>query len=164
MTGSTHWQRRIATPLGDLVAVTDGQALTGLDFDRPGATHTDAPPAAAALLAATAAQVAAYFEGQRRSFDLPLAPHGTPFQRRVWDALLAVPYGRTASYADIARTIGQPAAVRAVGAANGRNPIAIVIPCHRVIGADGTLTGYAGGLARKRALLALEAQQAFTLA
>ena len=164
MMGRTQWQRRIASPLGDLLAVTDGHALIGLDFDRPGTTDDGLPEPAAALLDATAAQVAAYFAGLRRRFDLPLGPQGTPFQRRVWDALLEVRFGCTASYADIARRIGQPAAVRAVGAANGRNPVAIVIPCHRVIGADGTLTGYAGGLARKQALLALEARHAFALA
>ncbi|HVJ94578.1 MAG TPA: methylated-DNA--[protein]-cysteine S-methyltransferase, partial [Labilithrix sp.] len=102
----------------------------------------------------------AYFAGQRTSFDLELAPRGTPFQRDVWRALLSVPYGRTTTYSAIARSIGRPLAVRAVGAANGRNPLAIVVPCHRVIGNDGSLTGYAGGLDNKRFLLELEARRA----
>lgn len=155
--------RTLPSPLGPLVARTDGRALTALDFDGAPPGGVPLSPEASALLERVAEAVEAYFAGTLRAFDLPLAPRGTPFQRRVWDALRAIPYGRTASYADIARRIGQPKAVRAVGAANGRNPIAIVIPCHRVIGADGTLTGYAGGLARKEALLALEARQAFAL-
>jgi methylated-DNA-[protein]-cysteine S-methyltransferase len=103
-------------------------------------------------------QLDAYFAGERRAFALKLAPRGTEFQQRVWQALSAIPYGETTTYAAIARTIGQPNAVRAVGAANGRNPISIVVPCHRVIGQDGTLTGYAGGLPSKQRLLALEAR------
>jgi methylated-DNA-[protein]-cysteine S-methyltransferase len=160
---NARWQRTIASPLGPLTAMTDGAALTVLDFDRDGVDSADVPAAAAALLERAAAQVGEYFAGARMTFDLPLAPAGTPFQQAVWRALLAIPYGATASYVDVARRLGQPAAVRAVGAANGRNPIAIVIPCHRVIGADGSLTGYAGGLARKQALLALEARVAFAL-
>ena len=101
-------------------------------------------------------QLDEYFDGKRQSFSLNLAPQGTPFQRKVWDALLQIPYGVTRSYQDIARVIGNPKAVRAVGGSNARNPIAIVIPCHRVIGATGKLTGYAGGLKYKRALLELE--------
>jgi methylated-DNA-[protein]-cysteine S-methyltransferase len=97
-----------------------------------------------------------YLAGTRRSFDLPLAPRGTPFQRAVWEALTAIPYGTTATYAQLATAVGRPAAVRAVGQANGRNPIAVVVPCHRVVGADGSLTGYAGGTDRKAALLDLE--------
>jgi methylated-DNA-[protein]-cysteine S-methyltransferase len=106
------------------------------------------------------AQLAEYFAGRRRDFDLPLAPAGTPFQQRVWQALRAIPYGRTESYGALAARLGQPGAGRAVGLANGQNPIAIVIPCHRVIGAGGALTGYGGGLERKRWLLALEASAA----
>jgi methylated-DNA-[protein]-cysteine S-methyltransferase len=158
-----QWQRFIPSPLGALCAVTDGHALVALDFDRGGSDSADVPATAARLLDRVAGQLAEYFAGARTTFDIPLAPHGTPFQQAVWQALLAIAYGRSASYGDVARAIGQPTAVRAVGAANGRNPIAIVVPCHRVIGADGTLTGYAGGLARKRALLALEAQYAFAL-
>jgi len=104
-------------------------------------------------------QLAEYFAGARRAFALPLAPAGTEFERRVWQALGAIPYGETRSYAEIAQAIGHPAACRAVGRANGRNPIAIVIPCHRVIGSDGSLTGYSGGLDLKRFLLDLEGGQ-----
>ena len=108
------------------------------------------------MLADAARQLADYFAGTRRAFDLPLAPRGTGFQQVVWRALLAIPYGETCSYGELARAIGRPAASRAVGAANGRNPIAIVIPCHRVIGADGSMTGYGGGLPTKKWLLAHE--------
>lgn len=101
-------------------------------------------------------QLGEYFAGTRRVFSLPLAMRGTPFQTAVWEALLTIPFGETRSYGDIARQIGQPRAVRAVGAANGRNPVSIVAPCHRVIGGSGTLTGFAGGLATKAALLRLE--------
>ena len=99
----------------------------------------------------------AYFAGELERFELPLSPTGTDFQRRVWDAVAAIPYGATTTYSEIATAVGRPSACRAVGAANGRNPLAIVIPCHRVVGAAGALTGYGGGLARKRALLDLEA-------
>lgn len=108
------------------------------------------------VLNATADQLAQYFARQRTSFDLPLEPLGTAFQRRVWTALAAIPYGVTRSYADLARAIDNPAACRAVGAANGRNPISIVVPCHRVIGASGSLTGFGGGLNAKRVLLDIE--------
>ena len=101
-------------------------------------------------------QLEEYFAGERRRFDLPLDLRGTDFQQRCWQALLKIPYGETRSYADIARAIGQPSAVRAVGLANGQNPVAIVVPCHRVIGSDGSLTGYGGGLEIKRKLLELE--------
>ena len=101
-------------------------------------------------------QLDGYFAGRRQRFDLPLAPSGTAFQRKVLAALQAIPYGETRSYKEVAAAIGKPRAVRAVGAANGRNPIPIIIPCHRVIGSDGSLTGFGGGLAAKRALLALE--------
>jgi methylated-DNA-[protein]-cysteine S-methyltransferase len=110
------------------------------------------------LLLDAADQLRAYFAGGLREFDLPLAPHGTAFQRRVWAAVLAIPYGRTASYTEIAVEVCSPAARRAVGAANGRNPLPVIVPCHRVIGATGGLTGYGGGLDRKRALLDLEAR------
>jgi methylated-DNA-[protein]-cysteine S-methyltransferase len=116
----------------------------------PGWIETAAPFAEAAR------QLDAYFAGTLRQFDLPLAPAGTPFQRRVWQGLREIPYGETVSYGELARRIGRPSAVRAVGAANGQNPLAIVIPCHRVIGSDGRLVGYGGGLAAKSALLALE--------
>jgi len=109
-----------------------------------------------AALAEPRAQLDAYFAGELTEFSLPLRPQGTDFQRTVWDALLEIPYGHTESYGALAARIGAPGAARAVGLANGRNPIAVIIPCHRVIGADGSLTGYGGGLPRKRLLLALE--------
>ena len=107
-------------------------------------------------------QLNEYFVGDRRSFDVPVAPEGEEFQRRVWDLLLSIPYGQTRTYGDLARALGQPGMAQAVGGANARNPISIVIPCHRVVGASGALTGYAGGLAAKRFLLALEAPSAET--
>lgn len=113
-------------------------------------------PAGRRWLASLEAQLGEYFSGARRAFDLPLAPEGTDFQKTVWRQLSEIPYGTTLSYAAQAAAIGSPKAVRAVAAANARNPIAIVVPCHRVVGSDGSLTGYAGGLARKRALLDLE--------
>jgi methylated-DNA-[protein]-cysteine S-methyltransferase len=117
----------------------------------------DRAPAGDPVLARARAQLAEYFAGARTAFELPLRLEGTPFQRAVWAALLEIPFGETRSYSAIARALGRPTAVRAVGAANGRNPLAIIVPCHRVIGAGGALTGYAGGLARKRWLLAHEA-------
>lgn len=114
---------------------------------------------APAKLAFARVQLEEYFDGRRQAFDLPLAPQGTPFQVRVWQALQAIPFGETCSYLQLARALGQPGAMRAVGAANGRNPIPIVIPCHRVIGSDGALVGFGGGLAVKSALLALETRQ-----
>jgi methylated-DNA-[protein]-cysteine S-methyltransferase len=105
---------------------------------------------------AAADQLDAYFAGERTTFDLPLAPRGSDFQQRVWAALLGIPYGATESYGDLAQRIGSPSAARAVGLANGKNPIGIVIPCHRVVGSNGSLTGYGGGLDRKRQLLDLE--------
>jgi methylated-DNA-[protein]-cysteine S-methyltransferase len=110
------------------------------------------------VLARARAQLAEYFDGRRTRFDLPLAPRGTDFQQAVWRALLAVPFGNTSTYGEIAAAIRRPSAVRAVGAAVGANPIGIVVPCHRIIGRDGTLTGYAGGLHRKAKLLALESR------
>ncbi|HTQ56643.1 MAG TPA: methylated-DNA--[protein]-cysteine S-methyltransferase [Bryobacteraceae bacterium] len=112
------------------------------------------------LLRRAVAELRAYFAGELREFDLPLDMQGTPFQKRAWDELLRIPYGETRSYGEIARAIGAPKAVRAVGAANGRNPVPIVVPCHRVIGAGGALTGFGGGLPMKRFLLDLEARHA----
>jgi methylated-DNA-[protein]-cysteine S-methyltransferase len=133
--------------------------------DGSGAGEAAGPDTARATAAATAldtaaAQLREYFAGERTAFDLPLRPLGNAFEQRVWDELLRIPYGETASYGEIARRIGYPDAARAVGRANARNPIPIVVPCHRVIGSDGSLTGYGGGLERKRALLALEAETA----
>jgi methylated-DNA-[protein]-cysteine S-methyltransferase len=150
--------RRIETPLGVVTAVADDDWLTALHlpgdaFALPGDAVEGGPTVDRA-----AVQLAEWFAGEREHFDLPLAPAGTTFQRRVWAALVAVPYGETATYGDIAAAIGQPTATRAVGAANGRNPIPLIIPCHRVIGSDGSLTGYSGGggIETKRHLLDLE--------
>nr|WP_314482780.1 methylated-DNA--[protein]-cysteine S-methyltransferase [uncultured Pseudomonas sp.] len=115
------------------------------------------------VLVETARQLSEYFAGHRQRFELAVAFSGTAFQRQVWDALLSIPFGETRSYGQIARQIGNPSAVRAVGAANGRNPISIIAPCHRVIGAGGGLTGFAGGLAAKQFLLALEGRQTLPL-
>ncbi len=146
------------SPCGELLLVSDGQALVAVWFPPhpqlpSGAVRADELP----LLVEARHQFAAYFTGELHDFDLPLAPAGTPFQQEVWAALRAIPYAETTSYGALARSVGRPLAARAVGAANGRNPLAIVVPCHRVIGGDGTLTGYAGGHARKRLLLDLEA-------
>lgn len=156
----------VDSPVGPLTLVGDGDAVVGLYFEGPGPL----PVAARAgtrddtALPALREQLAAYFAGDLTEFDVPLAPTGTPFQLRVWLALRAVPYGGTCTYGDIAAAVGRPTAVRAVGAANGRNPISIVVPCHRVVGAAGALTGYGGGLARKRALLDLESGSALPYA
>jgi methylated-DNA-[protein]-cysteine S-methyltransferase len=150
----------IDSPLGELLLACDGDALTAVHMDgSPGRGWRRDP---ASLREATR-QLRAYFGGELREFELPLAPHGTGFQQEVWAALRQVPYGSTISYAELAAAVGRPGAARAVGAANGRNPIAVVIPCHRVIGASGALTGYGGGLARKRLLLDLEAGQGTAL-
>jgi len=157
----SRYRASLDTPLGAMRALFDGPSLVALAFDESPVPATgDVPRAVAPSLAALRNALDAYFAGRASLFDVPLAPEGTPFQRAVWQALLEIPFGATASYAEIARRIGRPKAVRAVGAANARNPIAIIVPCHRVIGTDGSLTGYAGGLERKRALLALEAQGA----
>jgi methylated-DNA-[protein]-cysteine S-methyltransferase len=148
------------SPLGPLTLVSDGTALTAIHFDAHG-TPGDAPGAARdEVLSAARAQLGEYLAGDRRDFELPLRPAGTPFQREVWAALLEIPYGETIGYGALAARLGRPAAARAVGLANGRNPLAVVVPCHRVIGAAGALTGYGGGLERKRFLLELEARVA----
>jgi methylated-DNA-[protein]-cysteine S-methyltransferase len=147
------------SPIGELLAVGDGQALHGL-YMQEGRTaiavRADWVPADEPF-PEVRAQLADYFDGRRTAFDLPLALQGTPFQLQVWRALQDIPYGETISYGEQARRIGRPADPRAVGQANGRNPIAVIVPCHRVIGADGSLTGYGGGVERKRHLLELEA-------
>ncbi|GAA4908861.1 methylated-DNA--[protein]-cysteine S-methyltransferase [Streptomonospora salina] len=151
----------VPSPLGELLLISDGAALTGLYMnpheqlpsDGQGGREWRREPAA---LRETAEQLAAYFAGELREFSLPLAPRGTEFQRTVWRALTTVPHGRTATYGGIARSIGRPNASRAVGMANNRNPISIVVPCHRVIGADGAMVGYGGGVSRKESLLGLE--------
>ncbi len=151
---------RIETPLGTVRVVARGDAIAGVWFDGqkydvvPGAAWRESP--GDPLLREAARQLREYFAGRRARFDLALAPQGTAFQQSVWRAIAKVPAGRTASYGDLARRIGRPSAVRAVGAAVGRNPLSVVVPCHRIVGSDGSLTGYAGALGRKRALLALE--------
>jgi methylated-DNA-[protein]-cysteine S-methyltransferase len=147
------------SPIGELLAVGDGQALHGL-YMQEGRTAISVRRGwelADEAFAEVRAQLAEYFAGERSVFDLPLEMTGSPFQRRVWRALQDIPYGKTTSYGEIARRIGPQADPRAVGQANGSNPIAVIVPCHRVIGADGSLTGYGGGLERKRLLLELEA-------
>jgi methylated-DNA-[protein]-cysteine S-methyltransferase len=148
----------VESPIGELLLLGDGRAVTHL---RMGAGEREAPAGARhdpAAFAEAEAQLRAYFAGELTEFELPLAPTGTDFQLRVWAALRAIPYGQTASYGEIAEAVGKPEAFRAVGATNGRNPIAVIVPCHRVIGADGTLVGFGGGLPRKRRLLELEAE------
>lgn len=152
----------VDSPIEELTLVSDGSALTGVYMavhrhtDRTGwgtpVPLRDAPE----VLRLAADQLSAYFAGGRTDFDLPLAPRGTGFQRLVWAQLLAIPYGETRSYGSLAARLGNPGASRAVGLANGRNPLSIVVPCHRVVGSAGQLTGYGGGIERKRALLALE--------
>lgn len=144
------------SPLGALTLIASDEALVGLLMEQHGSPLPRAEARRTPLLARASAQLDEYFAGRREAFDLPLAPEGTAFQRAVWAVLRTIPFGVTWSYAQVARRLGRPKAVRAVGAANGRNPIGIVIPCHRVIGADGSLTGYGGGLPRKRWLLAHE--------
>jgi len=154
----------VDTPVGEVTLVSDGAHLVGVYLDgqkhRPeestfGPREDDAAPFPEARR-----QLGEYFAGERTAFDLPLAPVGTAFQRGVWAALTRIPYGQTCSYATLAAEVGQPGASRAVGAAVGRNPISVVVPCHRVVGANGALTGYAGGVERKRALLDLERDHA----
>jgi methylated-DNA-[protein]-cysteine S-methyltransferase len=139
------------SPAGPIVLEGDDRRLTRLGFGAP-----DAPQGDALATASAAIQLEQYFAGERTEFELDIEPAGTPFERRVWQEVRAIPYGETASYAQIARRIGRPSACRAVGRANGHNPIAVVVPCHRVVGSDGSLTGYAGGIEMKRALLDLE--------
>jgi methylated-DNA-[protein]-cysteine S-methyltransferase len=150
--------RIIESPIGPILLAGNDTTLSNLRFAQDGVAA--APDAGwhrnDSALAATVRQLDEYFRGKRRSFDLRLAPHGTDFQCAVWDALRQIPYGRTTTYGAIAERIGRPKAVRAVGAANGQNPLPIIVPCHRVIGKDGTLTGFGGGLPIKQALLQLE--------
>lgn len=147
------------SPIGSLMMCTDGEALTGLYMGTPSKRpNMDEwqENAAAPVLRETARQLQEYFGGKRRKFALPLRFSGTEFQRRVWNALTDIPFGETRTYGELARHIGNPAACRAVGLANGKNPIAVIVPCHRVIGADGSLTGFGGGLPRKEWLLGHE--------
>jgi methylated-DNA-[protein]-cysteine S-methyltransferase len=151
---------RFATPLGTIFATAVGGALTGIYFE--GGRHAPAISSqwredpGAAPLGECRRQLDEYLEGKRQVFELPLAPEGTEFQRRVWIEIAQVPYGETITYAELARRAGAPGAARAAGAATGRNPLSIIVPCHRVVGTDGSLTGYAGGIERKTRLLEIE--------
>jgi methylated-DNA-[protein]-cysteine S-methyltransferase len=151
---------RFDTPLGPMVAIAVDAALASVDFTDAryarSLGHDWREDPRSPILAACARQLAEYFAGRRSAFELPLAPGGTPFQRRVWNEIARIPYGETVSYAELAARAGAPGAACAAGAATGRNPLAIVVPCHRVIGTRGALTGYAGGMDRKARLLALE--------
>ncbi len=158
----------IDTVIGPLGLEADGDALVGVHFHAPRTANREPrtanreprtahrEPRTASVLAEARRELEAYFAGRLKVFSVPLAPRGTPFQQGVWSELVKIPYGETRSYRELAESIGQPAAVRAVGAANGRNPIPILIPCHRVIGSNGKLVGFGGGLDTKRRLLSLE--------
>jgi methylated-DNA-[protein]-cysteine S-methyltransferase len=155
----TIYYTHIESPVGRLLLAASDAGLHAIEFHA--ARHAVSRSAEwlegdHPLLRTAAAQLREYFAGTRRTFDLPLAPDGTDFQRRVWQTLATIPYGQTISYAELASRVGKPSASRAVGAANGRNPLPIVLPCHRVIGANGALTGFGGGLPTKRFLLELE--------
>jgi len=160
---------RFASPLGELGLYATDKALVALTWPRdtaePGRVRLFSEPenvdnpVGHPLLATAARELAEYFSGGRRSFDLPLSPRGTEFQLAVWAALRAIPYGATTSYGELASRLGRPTAARAVGAAVGKNPISIIVPCHRVLGAKGELTGFAGGIEAKRYLLELEARK-----
>ena len=151
---------RMSSPLGNMLLAAAGGALCGIYFagqkhlpeDVPTWREDDRLP----VFAAARTQLAEYFAGTRTHFALPLEPSGTAFQRAVWNAIAAVPFGATITYAELAAQAGHPGSARAAGAATGRNPLSIVVPCHRIVGTDGSLTGYAGGIERKHALLALE--------
>lgn len=149
------YQTQLSTPLGPLTVQSDGTFITAIEFG----VATAAPTQGCKVLDRATTQLEAYFAGELTSFDLPLQPSGTAFQQRVWQALTGVQFGQTVSYAKIAQVIENPKGVRAVGMANSKNPIAVVIPCHRIIGANGTLTGYAGGLDKKEWLLRHEGCQ-----
>jgi methylated-DNA-[protein]-cysteine S-methyltransferase len=147
------------TPIGPLLLAGDGDAIHHIRFPKQGAACEPEPgwqESSTGALREAVQQLREYFAGRRTEFDLPVSPEGTAFQRTVWKHLQNIPYGQTISYGELARRVGNPQASRAVGAANGKNPIPIVIPCHRVIGANGTLTGFGGGLPIKKALLDLE--------
>jgi methylated-DNA-[protein]-cysteine S-methyltransferase len=145
----------VDTPIGRLLLRAHQGRLSQVEFGATAALSSKAP-----LFAEAEVQLHAYFAGGLEHFELPLAPGGTAFQQSVWDALAEIPYGSTTTYSELAARLGRPSACRAVGAANGRNPLPVIVPCHRVVGAAGALTGYGGGLERKRLLLALETSEA----
>jgi methylated-DNA-[protein]-cysteine S-methyltransferase len=150
----------VDSPCGPLTLVAEGDALCGLYMDlqrhRPHDSALGDPEPGAPIFERAETELKEYFAGQRREFDVPLTFAGTPFQRLVWAALREIPYGETMSYGELAERLGKPSAARAVGLANGKNPIGIIVPCHRVVGSNGSLTGYGGGLDRKRYLLDFE--------
>ena len=150
-----HYQL-LDTPIGSLRLVSDGVALTKIEFPQQHSTCSSETETTDPALSACAAQLTEYFAGERQVFNLPLNAGGTVFQNEVWSALTDIPFGELRSYSEIAIAIGRPKAVRAVGAANGRNPLPIIVPCHRVIGSNGSLTGFAGGIPLKTKLLELE--------
>jgi methylated-DNA-[protein]-cysteine S-methyltransferase len=151
----------VATPVGPFVVDADDDGITFISLDGAAPAQPNVETTASrAHLDVARRQLDEYFAGARDTFDLPLALRGTPFQVKVWHALCDIPYGETISYGELAHRVGAPGAARAVGLANGRNPVPVVVPCHRVIGANGTLTGYGGGLDRKRWLLEHEAGRA----
>lgn len=160
MSRPARYHHVLSSPVGDITLTGTDSAVTGIYFS----DHKQPPPVpldsveSAPPFAAVARQLEEYFAGEREEFQVELAPTGTPFQMEVWEELRRIPYGQTISYGELARRIGKPAASRAVGLANGRNPISIIVPCHRVIGANGKLTGYGGGLSNKAILLNLEAR------
>jgi len=151
--------RRLETPIGHVLVAGDFKAVRLVHFDRESQPHPVWFESRDGPVREAARQLEAYFARGRTDFDVRLDPRGTPFQQRVWQELQKIPYGETVSYGELAKRIGQPSAARAVGAANGANPIPIIIPCHRAVGADGSLTGFGGGLPVKRKLLALESGQ-----
>lgn len=156
----TYAFKTVASPVGELTLVASDKGLAAILWENDDPDRVRLAPRsedrAHPVLREAERQLGEYFAGTREAFDLPLDFHGTDFQKRVWQQLLAIPFGETRSYGEIARALGQPGASRAVGAANGKNPISIVAPCHRVIGSGGALTGFAGGLEAKQRLLALE--------
>ena len=156
MVGTPRTALVLPSPVGPLHLAARAEGLTHVTFQGVVRSEGDGSEAGAAVLARAVAELEAYFAGELRTFTVPVVPEGTPFQQEVWRALRDIPYGETISYQEQARRVGRPTGMRAVGAANGRNPVPIIIPCHRVIGADGRLVGFGGGLETKQALLTLE--------
>jgi len=159
--------KEIKSPVGKLKLIASAHAIVAVlcERERPGRVKLQAPMLAPEhpILIETERQLTEYFTGARTAFELPIEPRGSDFQKKVWQALRKIPFGQTRSYLDLARALGSSAASRAVGRANGKNPLSIIVPCHRVIGSDGSLTGFAGGLETKAALLALEAKTAASM-
>lgn len=157
-------QTKIDSPIGDLYLVASSKGLRGMYWKKQSARLVNKPQGAAPeekVLAAALKQLTEYFNGRRKDFDLPLDLEGTSFQKKVWQQLQKIPFGQTVSYGEVAKRIKNPKAVRAVGSANGKNPVCVIVPCHRVIASDGTIGGYSGGLQVKRKLLALEGIKRF---